>query len=39
VNSAADFPDVCLVSNGFPVSNGLAEIDRPDLVNALVHEI
>jgi hypothetical protein len=29
----------CLVSNGFPVSNELAGIDRPDLVNALFHEI
>ena len=29
----------CLVSNEFPVSNDLAGIDRPDLVNALVHEI
>jgi hypothetical protein len=27
----------CLASNGFPVS--LAGIDRPDLVNALFHEI
>jgi hypothetical protein len=29
----------CLASNGFPVSNDLAGIDRPDLVNALFHEI
>jgi len=29
----------CLASNGFPISNDLAGIDRPDLVNALVHEI
>ena len=29
----------CLAYNGFPVSNDLAGIDRPDLVSALVHEI
>jgi hypothetical protein len=29
----------CLASNGFPISNDLAGIDRPDLVKAVVHEI
>ncbi len=29
----------CLASNGFPVSNDLAGIDRPAQVNGLVHEI
>ena len=29
----------CLASNGFPVSNDLAGIDRPDLVNALLREV
>ena len=29
----------CLASNGFPVSNDLAEIDRSDLVNALLREV
>ena len=29
----------CLASNGFPISNDLAGIDRPDLVIALIHEI
>ena len=28
----------CLASNGFPVSNDLAGVDRPDLVNSLVGE-
>ena len=29
----------CLSSNGFPVRNDLAGVDRPDLVNALTDEI
>jgi SnoaL-like domain len=29
----------CLASNGFPVSNDLAGIDRPDQVNGLVREV
>src|SRR5215472_16902602 len=29
----------CLTSGGFPVSNDLAGVDRPDLVDALVREI
>jgi hypothetical protein len=29
----------CLASNGFPVSNDLAGIDRPNLVNALLREV
>jgi hypothetical protein len=29
----------CLASNGFPVRNDLAGVDRPDLVNALADEV
>ena len=29
----------CLASNGFPVRNDLAGVDRPDLVNALTDEV
>lgn len=29
----------CLASGRFPVRNALAEVDRPDLVDALVREI
>ena len=29
----------CLASNGFPVSNDLAGIDRPDQVNGLIREV
>jgi hypothetical protein len=29
----------CLASGGFPVSNDLAGVDRPDLVDVLVPEI
>ena len=29
----------CLSSNGFPVRNDLAGVDRPDVVNALTDEV